>query len=118
MAKFTDKFVETSFNSDMILSECSGEKTSSVAISAIPCLFTGIEVITDGTNPATVILYDNATTNSGTKLCEITVVGAENYGGFTPPPTKAHNGIYAAISGTGASCIVFYATMRAKNAQS
>lgn len=87
----------------------SGEKTSSTAISAVPSFLTGVQIITDGTNNAKLILYDNASAASGTVLLEMTIVGANNYGGRNWTfPIVCSNGIYAAVTGTGASYIVEY----------
>lgn len=87
----------------------SGEKTSSGAIKASEGFLGGAIVLTDGTNDATVILYDNDNAASGTKLFEVTVAGADNYGGLVlPVPIRFDNGCYLSISGTGASCIVYY----------
>ena len=71
-----------------------------------------ITVITDGTNDARVILYDVgavgdiAVTN---KLMEITVKGADNYGGRvfdSGNNIQFTEGVYADVNGTGASFIV------------
>ena len=87
----------------------SGEKTTSGVIKASAGYLGGIVVLTDGTNDATVILYDNASAGSGTKLLEVSVPGANNYGEIFPPLAITFtNGCYASISGTGASCIVYY----------
>lgn len=87
----------------------SGEKTASAAIKASRGYLGGALVLTDGTNDATVILYDNASAGSGAKLSEMVVAGADNYGRVVfPLPVAFVNGCYASISGTGASCIVYY----------
>ena len=90
-------------------SQSSGEQTSSAAIYAGSAYITGVEVITDGTNDAKLILYDNATAASGTVVLEMTVAGANNFGGREPTfPPHCYNGIYGAITGTDASFIVEY----------
>jgi hypothetical protein len=87
----------------------SGEKTSSSAIYAGSAWITGVEVITDGTNDAKLILYDNATAATGKVILEMTVIGSANFGGREPGfPPHCYNGIYGAITGTGASFIVEY----------
>jgi len=66
-----------------------------------------VQVITDGTNDATVILYDN-TAASGKKVFEGTCPGGEDSRLFDfsyPPNFKT--GLYLDITGTGASCIVY-----------
>lgn len=85
------------------------EQTTSQAVSKIGCVLTGILVITNGTNAATVILYDNASAASGSVLAEFVVAGADRYGGRDwCNPVHCINGIYAAVSGIGASYIVEY----------
>ena len=72
------------------------------------CVLWAVLVITDGTNAATVTIYDN-TAASGDVLAKFVVAGATQYGGRNwVCPVGAKNGLYAAISGTGATCIVEY----------
>jgi hypothetical protein len=86
------------------------ELTSSALVYTGSCVLWRVQAITDGTNAATVIIYDN-TEASGNKLAEFTVAGASHYGGGSwTRPVGAKIGLYAAISGTGASCIVEYDT--------
>jgi hypothetical protein len=67
-------------------------------------------VITDGTNDATVILYDVAAAASvdpTNKLFEWKVTGANNVGGRNwVHPVNFANGLYLDITGDGASCII------------
>ncbi len=91
----------------------SGEKTSDTAIIAdatgTDLYITALQIITDGTNDAKVILHDHATAASGTVIAEITVSGADNYGGRVWKfPRHCINGIYGDVTGTGASFIVEY----------
>lgn len=96
----------------------SGEKTSDTAVVAQECFLIGVLVITDGTNDATVILYDDPDSADGTKLWEIVVTGSDNYGGgLFPYPIRASTGIYADLTGTGASVIVYYRLIDAKYKQ-
>ena len=86
----------------------SGEITSSAQVYTGKCFLSSVLVITDGTNAATVIVYDN-TSAAGKKLGEWVVAGATQYGGRNWTfPVRATNGIYCSISGTGASAIVEY----------
>ena len=69
-----------------------------------------ILIMSNGTDDARVILYDvdvytdAAPTN---KLVEITVAGADNYGGrIWADPVRFTEGIWADIDGTGASFIL------------
>ena len=88
--------------------ESSGEITSSQQIKTGFGILTSILVITDGTNAAVAMLWDN-TAGSGKKLGEWTVPGASQYGGrnWIFPP-KFGTGLYLTLSGTGASAIVEY----------
>ena len=89
----------------------SGEKTSDTAIMAGPGYITAVYVITDGSNNAKVILYDNASAASGTVMLEMTVVASDNYGGRSWVfPAEFFKGIYVDVSGTGASYIIEYIT--------
>jgi len=89
--------------------ESSGELTADGAIFAAPCQLAGVNILTDGSNNATVILYDNASAASGTKVYEGEVVAANLYGGRNFIfPIRCHNGLYLDITGTGASVIVDY----------
>ena len=87
----------------------SGEKTSSAAILAMPGALQTVVVTADGTNQATVILYDNASAASGTILARVIVdAGLVFESLHLTIPVVALNGIYASISGTGAACVVHY----------
>ena len=71
-------------------------------------LLKGVMVITDGTNPADVILYDNASAASGVKVFEGGCAGADRSAWFEfDPGISFKNGLYLDITGTGASCIVY-----------
>lgn len=87
---------------------------SSGVISADQLLFTGrnrvnaFTVITDGTNAATVDLRDG-TTVAGTILIEGKCIGASLVAHYTfENPVVFENGIFIDLTGTGASCIVYY----------
>lgn len=87
---------------------------SSGVLNADTLLFTGrnrvnaITVLTDGSNAATVELYDN-TAASGTKRVVGKCVGANliNHIIFENP-VLFESGIYADVTGTGATFIVFF----------
>jgi hypothetical protein len=82
--------------------------TSSTLVYTGSCALWRVKIITDGTNAATVIIYDN-TSAEGNVLDQTTVPGASYYGGGNwIRPVGAAIGLYAAISGTGAKCIVEY----------
>lgn len=87
---------------------CSGEKTADAAIYSAPCLLAAVLVITNGTDDAKLIIYDN-TSAAGKVVLEITVTGSDNYGGVIYNFPKIMNiGIYCDVSGTGASYIIDY----------
>jgi len=72
-------------------------------------LFCSALIITDGTNAATVTIYDNAVGAAGNVLFKGTVAGASNFGsGPVGGPVRVGYGIYFGISGTGAKSIVYY----------
>lgn len=74
------------------------------------CFLTGVTVTTDGTNDATLKLFDSgANAESGTQLEYVKVPGASQYGGrdYSVPKSCA-NGITANLAGVGSNCIVDY----------
>lgn len=90
----------------------SGEITSSEQVYTSESYVTALIIYTDGTNNATVALYDTAdadTTNDPLIWASSIVAGTDGYGGRTWTfPVRAANGLYLTISGTGASAIVEY----------
>lgn len=86
-------------------SKGSGEITSDGQVFTGPGALTDILIITDGTNDATVTLWDN-TSAAAPKLWEGKVKGADNYGGRNwSRPRLYTTGVYADLTGTDASCI-------------
>ena len=82
--------------------------TSSAAVFTGKCYLRSVGVFTDGTNAATVTVYDN-TSGAGKKVAgPYTIAGSSYFGGETMPPTPCANGIYVVISGTGAGARVRY----------
>lgn len=94
----------------------SGRKTADAAIAARPCLLKSVILEGDGTNAATVILYDNASAASGTVLAKLllSAVGTATdkvpmYAAFeSKDGIECNNGIYADVTGTGAAYIVHF----------
>lgn len=67
-----------------------------------------LTVFTDGTNDATVSIYDNSAA-SGKIAVKGLCVGANKVAHFIfENPVFLQDGLYAAVSGTGASFIVYY----------
>lgn len=72
-------------------------------------LLRGVMAISDGTNAATVILYDNASAASGTVLAKVVATSTQGTNTILfPAPIKADNGIVAAITGTGTPTGIVY----------
>lgn len=82
-------------------------KTADAAIKAAPGVLLGVVVLTDGTNDATLTIYDNASAASGDELFKAIVPAADRTL-VARLGVRATNGIYADISGTGAAYIVYY----------
>lgn len=87
----------------------SGLLAIDAVVLAVRSYFYGIEIITDGTNSAKVIVYDKATAAPGTIIFQGTVTGTSNFGGaLFIQPVEMMNGIYVDMTGTGMSYIVYY----------
>jgi hypothetical protein len=89
----------------------SGLVASSSAIIARPALFHGITLL-QASAACTAIVYDNASTNSGTAVEQVnnntntsTVSVKLNH------PVECRNGIYVALTGTGANVIIHYSPL-------
>ena len=79
-----------------------------VGTSGASYALTALEVVTDGTNAATVNAYCG-TSNGGTAVAKFVCPGASYFCGVTYEiPISCPNGIYLTISGTGAGAIVGY----------
>ncbi len=88
----------------------SGQLLASAVVKASAAKFYGVEVVTDGTNTATVTIYDNASAAAGTILSQPIVAGAVRFDKTQEiPPVAASNGLYCNIAGTGAKAIVYFA---------
>ena len=92
----------------MLVPVASTEITADGAAKASPGAVVAV-VLTAGTGAAaSLILYDNASAASGTKLLTLRAPQGESVP-FTPAaPIKAANGIYADIGGSGAAAYVAY----------
>jgi len=88
-------------------------KSADAAIVSRNCRLLGIQLLTDGTNAATLILYDNNSAASGKVVAKLSVAGAGLF--LSPslpnPGVECSNGIYADVSGTGAAYIIHYALL-------
>lgn len=92
----------------MASSISSGLKTSDAAIASGKNRINAVTLITDGTNTASVVVYDEASA-TGTVLAKVTAAGAQNTVHITfENPVKCEIGLYADVTGTGAGYIVYY----------
>lgn len=93
----------------MASSRSSGLKTADAVIGTGRNRINAITLITDGTNAASVIVYDNASAASGLELGKVSAAGAQNtVHVIFENPVVAENGIYADVTGTGAAYIVYF----------
>lgn len=83
-------------------------KTENTAICATKAILGHVIIGTDGTNAATIIVYDSPSAASGKVLFKQIVPGADYAGGAINLNIVADTGIYLAISGTGAEATVHY----------
>lgn len=91
----------------------STEIGSSVAVYTHRGLFHGIVVVTDGTYPVAVRIFDNATTNTGTELIPawtVTTSATDRSQAMSIwPPVKFYKGIYLHLTCTGTvKAMVYY----------
>lgn len=87
----------------------SGLKTADGVIASKSCVLHSLQVIADGTNAATAILYDNASAASGTVVAKIIVDATATYEDFSAlGGIECSNGLFLDIGGIGAECIVHY----------
>lgn len=90
----------------------SGLKNADAAIVTRPCKLHGLMVGADGTNAATVIIYDNKSAASGTVLAKLVVAATQTYGNWLSEiGVEAKNGLYLDIGGTGAEVVIHYSLM-------
>ena len=93
----------------MASSISSGLKNADAAIFAGRNRINAITVLSDGTNNATLVVYDNPSAASGTELAKVVCKGADLMQHIIfENPVVAQDGIYADVTGTGATFIVFY----------
>lgn len=95
----------------MMTCNSSGLKSASAAIIARPAMLHAVTLL-QASAACTVIVYDNATTNAGTALLQVnnttnttTVTVSLN------TPVEAVNGLYAAVTGSGANYILHYSPL-------
>lgn len=95
----------------MMTCKSTGLLSASAVVSARPAMLHGI-ILLQASAAATVISYDNATTNSGTETCQVnTTTNASTNTIMFNQPVECLNGIYAAVTGSGAKFIVLWSMM-------
>ena len=84
-----------------------GEYTIDGAIRTSGGIICSIVIITDGTDEVNVIIYDNASAASGTKVINWTVPAGERYGGYDYRPNGYvyRKGLYMDITDTGSAIV-------------
>lgn len=93
----------------MASSRSSGLKTADAVIQTGRNRINAITLLGDGTNAASVIVYDNASAASGVVLAKITALATDRFTHVLfENPVVAEDGIYADVSGTGAEYIIYY----------
>jgi hypothetical protein len=78
--------------------------------SGVKSILAGVQVITDGTNDATLVITDDSSGVAGTKLFKAVVTGTDDSRHFTLPDggVRADNGLSCDVTGTGAAFIVWF----------
>lgn len=87
----------------------SGLQSASTSIYTGRGTLNAVTVISDGTNAATVTIYDNAIAASGNVLSVVTISGGMD--GQTVAwnlAVRCLNGLYCSVAGTGCQAIVYY----------
>jgi len=106
----TDRAFMQDMNDKPVSYTClsSGLLSSSQAVFASKTVLVSLIVYTNGSSNATATLYDNASAASGTEVAKIIVKGADLIGGEAHIMCDCENGLYLALSGTGAGALVRY----------
>lgn len=94
----------------MYPSTSSGLKSADTQITSRNSKVHSVILIADGTNAATLTLYDTDTgTATGTELIKISIKATDTFEMFhADGAVEAKKGIWADVSGTGAAFIVHY----------
>ena len=88
----------------------SGPISASETLLGINGQLYGLQVLTDGTNDAEAVVYDE-TSATGLELWRQPVTGADKIGGFLlsiPGGIKFNTGLHITISGTGAKFNAYF----------
>lgn len=92
----------------------SGVQSASFQLTSMASQLFGMALYGDGTNAATLTIYDSANSTTSGKLVigQLLLAATEKQASapdFMNHGIVANNGMYAVLSGTGASCIAYYA---------
>lgn len=83
--------------------------TAATVLCTGKCILSGVVAISDGTNTATVTVYDNASTASGTVLAQVTSPAGQGTNSISfVTPIRADNGLVIAVTGTGTPNGILY----------
>lgn len=81
-------------------------------VTARPARVASIQLITDGTNAASVQVFDNASTSAGQVAARVDCAGADRFANWSHDSgVEVLNGITVTVTGTGAVAIIHYAAM-------
>lgn len=95
----------------MMTCNSSGLKSASAAIVTRPVRLHGITLL-QASAACTLIVYDNASTNSGTVIEQVNnTVNLSTVSVKLVVPVECLNGIYAAVTGAGANYIIHYSDL-------
>ena len=89
-------------------SKSSGLKTADGVIATGKTILTGVQVLSNLTADATLVLYDNATAASGNELFKVQLSGTLDSTYYSDINVRCDNGIYADVTGAGAAYIVHF----------
>lgn len=73
-----------------------------------PGVLVDVLIYTDGTNDATLEIYDNSDSATGTVLAKIVAKGGELMAGEVSIMTEAKYGMYVVLAGVGCSALIRY----------
>ena len=93
----------------MASSRSSGLMTSDAVIQTGRNRINAITLLGDGTNAASLIVYDNASAASGLVVAKVTALATARFTHVIfENPVVVEDGIYADVAGTNAEYIIYY----------
>jgi len=97
--------------SNAATNKCSGLLTADAVLhSGVKSILAGVQIITNGSADATLVITDDSSGTSGTKLFKAVVTGEDDSRHFSLPTggVRADNGLSCDVTGTGAAYIVWF----------